>query len=202
MNNSNHQPFTYPDGVIEIPSGKNREGAVKYADLALKNFFINAKKKPWYKNTVFVVMSDHCAYSAGRTEINIERYHIPGMIINLPGQENTVVNKLCSQMDVFPTLFGYLNWTYKSNSYGQDIRKTTKENERAFVANYRRLGLLKKDRLIVLNSEADGIEYIWHKKENKITETIKDPLLYNELISYYQTAYDLYKNGGLKDFTK
>ncbi|MFC2109377.1 LTA synthase family protein [Bacteroidota bacterium] len=198
MNNSNHQPYTYPNGLIDIPSGTSREGAVKYADLALKKFFETAKKKPWFKNTVFVVMSDHCAYSAGRTEINVKSYHIPAMILNLPNQENTEVDKLCSQMDVFPTLFGYLNWTYISNSYGQDIRKATKENERAFVANYRRLGLLKKDKLIVLNSEASGTEFLWHQKENTLQEVNRDPLLYHELISYYQTAYDLYKNGGLQ----
>ncbi|WP_139956863.1 LTA synthase family protein [Flavicella sediminum] len=199
MNNSNHQPYTYPEGVVEIPSGTSREGAVKYADIALKRFFEKAKKKPWYKNTVFVIMSDHCAYSAGRTEINVESYHIPAMLINVPNQENKEVEKLCSQMDIFPTLFGYLNWTYTSNSYGQDIRKTRKENERAFVANYRRLGLLKKDQLLVLNSEGSGSQYYWQQKENELKPTTKDSLSYQTLIAYYQTAYDLYKNGGLQD---
>ncbi len=202
MNNSNHQPYTYPNGLIDIPSGTNRQGAIKYADFALKNFFEKAKKKPWYKNTVFILMSDHCAYSAGRSEINVKKYHIPAMILNLPNQKNSIVDKLCSQMDVLPTLFGYLNWTYTSNSYGQDIRKTAKQNERAFIANYRKLGLLKKDTLTVLNSKANVSQYLWNKHKNKTTAIDRDTKTYHETISYYQTAYDLYKNGGLDDFTK
>ena len=29
MTTSNHRPYTYPDGRIDIPSGSGREGAVK-----------------------------------------------------------------------------------------------------------------------------------------------------------------------------
>ena len=35
MTTSNHRPFTYPGGKIDIPSGKGRAGAVKYADFAV-----------------------------------------------------------------------------------------------------------------------------------------------------------------------
>jgi len=197
MNNSNHQPYTYPSGLTDIPSGSSREGAVKYADAALKNFFDKAKDRPWFSNTVFVIMSDHCAYSAGRTEINVKSYHIPAMIYNLPKRANKEVAKLCSQMDVFPTLFGYLNWSYTSNSFGMDIRQTKPEDERAFVANYRRLGLLKKDSLVVLNSENSGTTFHWNQKQNTLTKTSQNKRLYKELIAYYQTAYDLYKNNEL-----
>lgn len=37
----------------------------------------NTQTKPWFKNTVFVVMSDHCASSAGRWELEVKNYHIP-----------------------------------------------------------------------------------------------------------------------------
>lgn len=199
MNNSNHQPYTYPDGKIAIPSGTSREGAVRYADFALREFFKKAKNKPWFKNTVFVLMSDHCAYSAGRTELNVESYHIPAMIYNLPETEKTEVNALCSQIDLFPTLFGYLNWTYTSALFGQDIRKMNSDQERAFIGNYRKLGLLKKAELTVLGAEKDVETFQWNLKENTLVKNKPNKKSVQQSIVYYQTAYDLFTTNGLKE---
>lgn len=71
MTVSNHRPFTYPNNKIDIPGNiKSRDGGVKYTDYALKQFFKQAAKQPWFKNTVFVIVADHCASSAeNRTAI-------------------------------------------------------------------------------------------------------------------------------------
>ena len=62
MTVSNHRPFTYPEGKISISgTAKSREGGVMYTDYALKQFFEMAKKQIWFKNTVFVIVADHCA---------------------------------------------------------------------------------------------------------------------------------------------
>lgn len=198
MNNSNHQPYTYPDANAKIPSGTSREGAVKYADKALGDFLRKAKKQPWFENTVFVIMSDHCAYSAGRTELNVNKYHIPAYIFNLKANKNAQINKMCSQIDLFPTLFGYLNWSYTSNIYGQDISKMTPTQERALIGNYRKLGLLKKDKLVVLNNDKDANFYLWNKKDNTLKVQKMDETILNEAILYYQSAYDFFKSGALK----
>uniref|UniRef100_UPI00404A2ACB LTA synthase family protein n=1 Tax=Flavobacterium sp. TaxID=239 RepID=UPI00404A2ACB len=84
MTTSNHRPYTYPDNAIDIPSGTGREGAVKYTDYALKNMFEKVKSKPWFKNTVFIIIADHCASSAGKDEIDVANYHIPAFIVNFP----------------------------------------------------------------------------------------------------------------------
>ena len=84
MTTSNHRPYTYAENKIDIPSGTGRKGAIKYTDYAIEQFLQNASKKPWFKNTVFVIMADHCASSAGKSEVDIKNYHIPAMIYNLP----------------------------------------------------------------------------------------------------------------------
>jgi hypothetical protein len=56
---------------------------------------------------------------------------------------------------------------------------------------------LKKDSLVVLNSENSGTTFHWNQKQNTLTKTSQNKRLYKELISYYQTAYDLYKNNEL-----
>jgi hypothetical protein len=45
MTTSNHRPFTYPEGRIDIPSKTNRQGAVKYTDWAPLAFFLTRIKK-------------------------------------------------------------------------------------------------------------------------------------------------------------
>ena len=43
-------------------------------------FFEMAQKQPWFKNTVFVIVADHCSSSAGKTELPMDKYRIPAMI--------------------------------------------------------------------------------------------------------------------------
>ena len=38
MTTTNHQPYTYPDGRIDVPSGTGRSGAAKYTDFAIGKF--------------------------------------------------------------------------------------------------------------------------------------------------------------------
>ncbi len=198
MTNSNHSPYTYPEGIVDIPSGTNRTGAITYADKAFKQFFEDAKNKPWFKNTVFVVASDHCAYSAGRTEINVRSHHIPAFIYNLKDVEPHEVDKLASQIDIFPTLFGYLNWSYTTNLFGKDINQFKPEDERAFIANHRKLGLLKNDKLLILNEKKDHDFYNYNLKDNVLTPVKTDSLFLTEAITYYQAAYELFKKDELK----
>lgn len=198
MTSTNHKPYTYPNGFVNIPSGTNRDGALKYTNWAIQKFFNEAKNKPWFKNTVFVIASDHCAYSAGRNEINASSYHIPAFIFNLKNQKPKEINKLSSQIDIFPTLFGYLNWSYQSNLFGIDITKMQTKNERAFISNHRKLGLLKGDELLVLDNYKNHTFYKWNSKTNELNIKRSDSIFLKETISYYQTAFNLFKNDGLK----
>ena len=49
MTVSNHRPYTYPDGRIDIPSAaQTAAGGVKYTDYAIHAFLRDAAKKPWF----------------------------------------------------------------------------------------------------------------------------------------------------------
>ncbi len=197
MTSSNHQPYTFPEGLIDS-NEKTRDNAVKYSDKALQKFFEKAKTKSWFTNTVFVIVADHCAYSAGRTEINIKNHHIPAYIFNLRDKTPTEVNKLSSQIDIFPTLFGYLNWSYKTNFFGKDISKMTKNDERAFIGNHRKVSLLKNNKLLVLETQKKHASYHWNKEKNTLSQEKINPDLLKETISYYQSAFELFKSGKIK----
>jgi phosphoglycerol transferase MdoB-like AlkP superfamily enzyme len=198
MTTSNHRPFTYPEGRIDIPSKTGRGGAVKYTDYAINDFIKKAQQKPWFKNTVFVIMSDHCASSAGRQELDASKYHIPALIYNLPNDTAYEVNKMCSQIDLFPTVFGYLNWSYYTQLFGRDVNLMEAKDERAFVGNYRKMGYLKGDNLTVLGDQKVANFYIWNRLTNDLNLTKENNTLIEEAISFYQGQDYLYQNGLLK----
>ncbi|WP_084709073.1 LTA synthase family protein [Aequorivita vladivostokensis] len=199
MTTSNHRPYTYPKGKIDIPSGSGRSGAVKYTDYAIGEFLKKARQKEWFKNTVIIIMADHCASSAGRQELDVKNYHIPALILNLPNTPPLKIDKMASQIDIFPTLFSLLNWNYNSNLYGTDILKMKPEEARAFVGTYRKLGLLKgNDKVMVLGDKKVSNCYQWNRETNELLPLKEDETFLKEIISNYQTADYLFSNGGLK----
>jgi len=194
MTTSNHRPFTYPDGVIDIPSHSGRPGAVKYCDYAIGEFIRKASEKPWFKNTLFVIIADHCAGSAGRAELPFMEYQIPFLIYNPSIVRPQQVDKLCSQIDVAPTLLGIMNWNYNSKFFGKDILKMTPEEGRAFISNYQRLGFIKDNRLTILSPQQKVTHYQINPESGEMKTVQKDAEQENETITYYQSANYLYKN--------
>ena len=207
MTVSNHRPFTYPEGRIDIPStAKSRQGGVKYTDYALKLFFELAKKESWFKDTVFVIVADHCASSAGRTELPLDRYRIPCLIYAdfLKAEQ---INKLASQIDVMPTVMELLNFSYESKFLGQDIRDFYYE-PRAYIATYRELGYLTPETLSIIKPLREQIQYkiVPEAEQPKVELPIfyqqlkvaqPDEKLIKECISAYETTYFLLKKGEL-----
>ena len=151
MSVSNHRPYTYPDGKIDISSEtKSRNGGVKYTDYAIGQFMAEAKKQTWFDNTIFVIVADHCASSAGKTEIPLDKYHIPALIYAPGFVEARQENKLVSQIDLMPTVFGLLHFSYNSQFYGKDLHSTDYQS-RAFAATYQNLGYWTDNILTVLS---------------------------------------------------
>ena len=198
MTTSNHKPYTFPQGKIDLEQG-GRDGAVKYTDYALGRFIAEAKNKPWFNNTVFVIVADHCASSAGKWEINIDKHHIPAIIYNLPSAPRRI-ERLTSQIDLMPTLFGYLNWSYNTALYGKDINQTKEGEERAFIGNYRTLGVLKDNVFTQIDDRRRAKQFLVSEKDKSLSELKDtDEKLLTETITYYQTASERFKNGKMKE---
>jgi len=197
MTTSNHRPFTYPANKIDIPQG-SREGAVRYTDFAIGKLLGEARTKPWFANTVFIFVADHCASSAGKNEINVSKYHIPCLVYNLPNSKAVELSAVCSQIDLYPTLFNYLNWSYRSNLFGENIN-AAKYQPRALMGTYQKLGYLKNDTLIVLGPQQKADCYLYKKQSEEQKQVPMNDHLLHEAIANYQSAYQLYKNGGMRE---
>ncbi len=197
MTTSNHRPFTYPSGKIDIPPG-SREGAVKYTDYAIGEFLKQCRQKPWFKNTVFIFVADHCASSAGKNEIEVSKYHIPCMVYNIPNMPPREISILCSQIDLYPTLLSMLGWSYNSNLYGKNVLLPDYK-PRAFVGTYQKLGYLDTAKLVILSPQRQAETYRWDLAKGEQSPVPADPQRIKEAVAWYQTAYEYYKNGGMKE---
>ncbi|UAY55304.1 LTA synthase family protein [Arachidicoccus terrestris] len=151
MTVSNHRPFTYPNGKIAIPGdARSRNGGVMYTDYALRRFFQMARRRPWFNNTVFIIVADHCASSAGKVALPLDKYRIPCLVYSpgfIPARK---VNTLMSQIDIMPTVFGLLHFSYRSKFIGEDIFKQS-YRPRALMATYQDMGYLQDSVLTVLS---------------------------------------------------
>ena len=171
MTVSNHRPFTYPEGKIDIPAdSKSRKGGVKYTDYSIMKFFEMAQKQPWFKNTVFVIVADHCSSSAGKTELPMDKYRIPAMIYAPEFVAPQKFSQVTSQIDVMPTVLGLLNFKYQSKFLGQDVFSKNFV-PRAYIATYQDLGFIKDNYLTVISPTKKIKQYQLVQKPNTNTTT-------------------------------
>jgi len=189
LTTSNHRPYTFPSGRIDLPSGSNRAAAVKYTDYAIKSFIDKARTKLWFKDTVFIITADHCASSAGKIHLPIHKYHIP-LMIYAPGLlQPKKETSLCSQIDVMPTVLGLLNFEYKTQFFGQDVLNYPAN--KSFISTYQMLGFIKDRNMVVLAPRKKPIFYDIEGNDQSISKK-KDQNLLEEAIAFYQSAYMIY----------
>ena len=197
MTVSNHRPFTYPAGKIRIPNdSKTRAGGVLYTDYALGQFLAEASKQPWFDNTIFLITADHCASSAGRTEIPLHKYHIPALIFAPGFVAPQQIEGIVSQIDLMPTLLSLLDMDYDSHFYGRSIFDPDYVN-RAFIATYQDLGYLEGDTFTILSPVRRYEQYrVVPTKENPHNlepAAQTDTTQLDRAVYYYQTSCKWHK---------
>jgi phosphoglycerol transferase MdoB-like AlkP superfamily enzyme len=194
MTTSNHRPYTFPEGRVNAKQGA-RNSAVRYTDWALADFLKRASTKPWFDDTIFVITADHCAASAGKTSLPVDKYHIPLFIYSpkhiAPGR----IDRVMSQIDIPPTVLGLLNFSYTSHFYGYDLFKLEPGRERTFMSTYQELGYMRGDRLTSLIPREPVKEMTPDLVSGDATVAKVDPVDAKDAITYYQTAAYLFTHG-------
>jgi phosphoglycerol transferase MdoB-like AlkP superfamily enzyme len=197
MTTTNHRPYTFPAGRVDGQQ-KKWTGAVKYTDWAITNFIKQARTKPWFNDTIFIISADHCAGSAGKTAVPVERYHIPLFIYAPKYFTPREVTQITSQMDVPSTILGLLNMSYVSRFFGRDIFRTPVEQQRALIATYQRMGLYKDNDLVILSPQRHVELHRDPLGKDQILPASANQELTDNAISYYQGADYALRHGLLK----
>lgn len=135
---TSHEPYIIPeeysDKFLEgfIPMHK----CVGYTDYAFKKFFQEAKKQPWFENTIFVITADHTnEIHFDEYKKTINRYAVPILIFD-PNEkyigENT---ELAQQIDIYPTILQMVGYDKPFRSWGRSLVDDT-SNTSPFVINH------------------------------------------------------------------
>lgn len=195
MTTSNHRPYTYPEGRIDIPSGSGREGAVKYTDYAIGQFLAEARQKPWFDSTVFVFLADHTAGSAGKEDLPVANYHIPLFVYAPALIQPREVATVSSQIDLAPTLLGLLNVDYTSTFFGRNVLRDDTGPGRALISNCQHLGLFDGDSLAILSTRRAMRRHDDALGNSREASADKTDSLVRRDIAYYQGASHDFRNG-------
>lgn len=192
---SNHQPYTYPEGRIDLdPSARRRDHVVKYADFALGRFLDEAQSHAFYDKTIFVVLGDHGARVYGAQMFPLKSYRVPVLMI-LPGGERagTRCSTLACSLDIAPTIMGLLGGKYDSVFFGRDALNLPPEEGYALMQHNHDLALLENDnRVTLLSLSEEPAQYKVEPGTFALTPDTLDPDRRDDAISFFQVANRLY----------
>lgn len=193
LSTSNHSPFEFPEGRIELyeqPPG-TRNNAVKYSDYAIGKLFELAKKEAYYENTLFLVVADHNAHAFGQNLVPVKHFHIPGLIIG-PGVPKGDYTRLASQIDLLPTLLGLAGIEAESPMIGRDLLALPPEVPgRAIMQYASAYGLRVEDRVAVLMPNEPARSFRW--KGGQLLPAEADPELERDALAHMVWAAQSYQ---------
>lgn len=122
---SSHHPFVVPEEYKKVfpEEGLPIHKCIRYTDNALRQFFNKAKTQPWYKNTVFVLTSDHTNQSDHEYyQTDLGGFCSPIIFFDPSGEiKPGMRDAIAQQIDIMPTLLDYLGYDNPYVSFGIDL---------------------------------------------------------------------------------
>lgn len=206
---SNHRPYDVPPGRTGRPAGEQtRVGAVAYADWCIGRYLDAAREKGLLEHTVVLVVGDHGARVYGSEEIPVRSYRIPALFLapdsSWPGHgvRGARIDKLCSQIDLGPTLLSLAGVSCTAPFLGEDLTAAPDGPGRAFVQHDRDIGILTDDALVVLGLRKSVFFYRRTDRDDdhllRVDGSHATPAmraLQEDAIAVFQVADELYRNG-------
>jgi phosphoglycerol transferase MdoB-like AlkP superfamily enzyme len=128
---STHAPFDSPMPILFNWGGKENMyiNAMHYSDNCIKNFIADAKKYPWYKNTLFIFVSDHSHNSPKSWAFNQPEYrHMPMLFFGdvlKPEFRGMKYDSVASQTDLASTLLHQLDMDASEFHYSKNLFNPT-----------------------------------------------------------------------------
>ncbi len=156
---SNHTPFEFPEGRIELVKGVEKhsvENAIKYADYAIGLFIDSARKEAYYKDTIFLIASDHNVRVYGDDLLPFNLFKIMGIILG-EGVEAKTINRLTMQPDLLATaldLIGIDNLRYPI--LGHSIYESHHKNM-SLMKFHQMYGLRVGDEIAIIQPEEQPV---------------------------------------------
>lgn len=201
---SNHMPYELPKDLDFEPvmiEGKisERLTAMKYSDWSLGQFFKNMRDKPYYDETLFVVLGDHgFAVPDQLTSINLLRFHVPLLFVGnfLEKSSGSINPVVASQVDIVPTIVGMLGESPVQQCWGRNLFNLDQDDEGFAIikpsGGEPTMAIINGDKILTYDSEQGPNLYEYnvsmHPYAKKYAHPKTEKMLQHQLLSYVQTA--------------
>jgi len=197
---SNHEPFEFPDGRIELfDKQKNTvNNAMKYADFAIGKFFEMAKKEEYFKNTIFVVVADHNTRTYGKNLVPINKFHIPALIIGPGVKKGSKYSKLCSQIDLAPTLLDIAGMKVETPMPGRNLKQLKADVKGRSIMQFHEINAFRiEDQVVIMQPKKEALQFKIIN-DTVLQEVPLDKEMAKDALAHVTTASNLYSKGKYK----
>jgi phosphoglycerol transferase MdoB-like AlkP superfamily enzyme len=134
---SSHHPFAVPEKYKKQFTEEELEihKCIRYTDMSIGRFFDTASRQPWFKNTIFVLTSDHTNMSNhAEYQTDLGGFCSPIIIYDPSHPEGKTLDKIAQQIDILPTIMGMLHYSKPYFGFGIDVLNTPRED--TWAVNY------------------------------------------------------------------
>ncbi len=176
FSSSNHAPFEFPDGRIELyeQPKATENNAVKYADYAIGEFFKKAQQSEYWKDTVFLIVADHDIRVRGDSLVPVERFHIPGLILGADIKPERFTG-IVSQIDLPVTLLSLMGIQSQHPMTGRDLSSIAPNSQgRAMMQYNDNFGWMEETdtekHVVVLRSGKPPAHGLYDAKTKRLSE--------------------------------
>lgn len=168
---SSHHPFAVPEqyeGVFE-PGTMPIHRCIRYSDYAIRRFFEEARKQPWYENTLFVITGDHTSRTDAPEYLTLNGvFTIPILFYTPDGSLKGLREGIAMQLDIKPTVLSYLGYDKPSVSFGCDLLSTADED--TYAINYQNGTYLYYRQGYQLQFDGEQSIALYHFTEDRLLE--------------------------------
>ncbi|MDR6806454.1 phosphoglycerol transferase MdoB-like AlkP superfamily enzyme [Dyadobacter sp. BE34] len=156
---SSHEPFEVPTKTVI--AGNDPEhlflNALHYTDESLGAFLREAQTKPWWKNTLVVIIADHGHPLPETRKDKPSEFHIPMLWLGgALATEPSRVDTLASQTDLAATILNQMHLPSGTFAWSNDIFKKGRQDFAYFAFN-NGLGWMRPDGFIVRDNIGGNI---------------------------------------------
>lgn len=191
---SNHTPFDFPDGRIELIEGEKKnsvKNAIKYADYAIGKLISDAKKHGYFENTIFLIAADHNVRTYGDDLVPINMYHIPGFILG-GGVKAQRVKKLTTQPDLLATALDLAGIDVSYPILGKSLFEDSKK-ETVLMQFHDIYALRNKNEVAIIQPEKEALTFKYVNGHLQLTKHNKS--LERDALAFVHVLNDMYQNG-------
>ncbi len=186
FSSSNHDPFEYPEGRIEPyeQPANTVHNAIKYADYAIGKFINTAKGSSYWKDTLFLIVSDHDDRVGGSDLVPIGNFRIAGLILG-DGVEPKNDRRIVSQIDMAPTLLSLMGIEAEHPMIGLDLTGLPDDFiGRAIMQFDRNQAYMQGDQVVVLQPGKEPVQFHYDVAADKQVRKGLDPDLAKRALAY------------------